>query len=423
MAKMFYTLEEAAHELGTSEDSVKDMASNGKLQQFRDGSKLMFKREQVDKLSTEGVAVGGGGGTGTAMGLADSGGFGSSDDTSLGGMTIADETSMGGAMDDETSLGSLSGLQDAVGGDATSMGGGLGLSDTGIGTGLGGGGGGGGFDLGMSDTGLGLSVAEPEKSKGGRSASPSDTGVITLADTGDNDAIDLAADTGPGFDFDMDDSAAASGAGGKAEDPRQATGVSVFDTGEFDSIDPAAQTQMTSRAVDDDELALESVGSGSGLLDLTRESDDTSLGAELLDEIYPGVESDAKLSETGVGSSGVFEGHLPPESGPSGLDHLVSEPVVAVPVAGEPTAVAATYEAEPSDPAGSGLGAGFLLGTMAALIIGMIVMIAAIAGAPSDVTAMLSAEESSPLLYAGVLLVVSVILGVVGYFIGKAIAR
>ncbi len=36
-----------------------------------------------------------------------------------------------------------------------------------------------------------------------------------------------------------------------------------------------------------DQLALEGVGSGSGLLDLTRESDDTSLGA-VLDEITPG---------------------------------------------------------------------------------------------------------------------------------------
>jgi hypothetical protein len=36
-----------------------------------------------------------------------------------------------------------------------------------------------------------------------------------------------------------------------------------------------------------DQINLEGVGSGSGLLDLTRESDDTSLGAELLDEISP----------------------------------------------------------------------------------------------------------------------------------------
>jgi hypothetical protein len=35
----------------------------------------------------------------------------------------------------------------------------------------------------------------------------------------------------------------------------------------------------------EDQIALDGVGSGSGLLDLTQESDDTSLGAELLDHI------------------------------------------------------------------------------------------------------------------------------------------
>jgi len=43
--------------------------------------------------------------------------------------------------------------------------------------------------------------------------------------------------------------------------------------------------------------------SGEGLLDLTRESDDTSLGAELLDEIYPGGTN----SESGIGESGVYD--------------------------------------------------------------------------------------------------------------------
>ena len=54
-----------------------------------------------------------------------------------------------------------------------------------------------------------------------------------------------------------------------------------------------AKTQITEGPVDD-QVALESSGSGSGLLDLTRESDDTSLGAELLDEIYPGEEEAAE---------------------------------------------------------------------------------------------------------------------------------
>ena len=90
-----------------------------------------------------------------------------------------------------------------------------------------------------------------------------------------------------------------------------------------------AQTQVTQPAVDQEQLALESVGSGSGLLDLTRESDDTSLGAELLDEIYPGGPgggdgSDAKSASV-PGSSGVFDGAIAIESGASGLENLQLE--------------------------------------------------------------------------------------------------
>jgi excisionase family DNA binding protein len=51
MAKMFYSLEEAAQKLGATEDQVKQMAGSGKLQQFRDRDKLMFKRDQVDALA------------------------------------------------------------------------------------------------------------------------------------------------------------------------------------------------------------------------------------------------------------------------------------------------------------------------------------------------------------------------------------
>ena len=51
MAKMFYTLEEAAVKLGTDEQSVKDMAARNELQQFRDGDKLIFKVDQVDLLA------------------------------------------------------------------------------------------------------------------------------------------------------------------------------------------------------------------------------------------------------------------------------------------------------------------------------------------------------------------------------------
>ena len=51
MAKMFYTLEEAATKLGMSESDVQSLAESGQLQEFRDRDKLMFKVEQVDLLA------------------------------------------------------------------------------------------------------------------------------------------------------------------------------------------------------------------------------------------------------------------------------------------------------------------------------------------------------------------------------------
>jgi hypothetical protein len=63
-------------------------------------------------------------------------------------------------------------------------------------------------------------------------------------------------------------------------------GVNVFGEEGTGRVDPMAQTSIGSGI--QDQINLEGVGSGSGLLDLTRESDDTSLGAELLDEISPG---------------------------------------------------------------------------------------------------------------------------------------
>ena len=68
------------------------------------------------------------------------------------------------------------------------------------------------------------------------------------------------------------------------------SGIGVFDDDELEiDADPMAETQITTPP-SSDHVSLEGSGSGSGLLDLTREADDTSLGAELLDEIYPGEE-------------------------------------------------------------------------------------------------------------------------------------
>ena len=315
MAKMFYTLEEASKKLGLDAEAVKEMAASGKLQQFRDRDKLMFKREQIDQMA---------------------------------------------------------GPEDGIGGSS-----------------------------------IGIPLAD---------AGPDDTDAISLADS------------------------MADGADGAGEpvDPRETTGISVFDAGEVEPADPMAQTQVTQPHIDDEELALESVGSGSGLLDLTRESDDTSLGAELLDEIYPGsgdTDSDdtgASVADFGlessVGSSGVFESALGMDTGtgaPSGLANLSDGSAdvgsMDVPMAGGPVVAAAFTPIDDSDPAGSAMGAGLLLGTTVSLVIGLVVVAAALAGGRSTLTGTLVSDQgSSNLMFLCVgLLVASLLFGGVGFMIAK----
>ena len=85
MAKMFYTMEEAKATLGKSEEEVKQYAREGRLREFRDGPRLMFKADQVEQLKSE-LATGGGG---PDLGVSDSGGLiGLVDTTGASGTSI-----------------------------------------------------------------------------------------------------------------------------------------------------------------------------------------------------------------------------------------------------------------------------------------------------------------------------------------------
>ncbi len=317
MAKMFYTLEEASEKLGLDADQIKEMASDGKLQQFRDRDKLMFKREQVD---------------------------------------------------------SLAGISDLSGSDS------------------------------------GIQLADP---------GPDDT-----------DAISLAEGTAFGD--------------GPAGDSMSGTGISVFDADELDTADPMAQTHVSSAGFDDEELALESVGSGSGLLDLTRESDDTSLGAELLDEIYPGggdTGAGGSIADFGmessigssIGSSGVFEGAMSMDtgaSGASGLDNLASADPgsMDLPSDGDEgmvvTPVQSPYANAGFDPVGSALGAGLLIGAIVALVISLVVIVAATMDSRSVLVDMLvsTGANASAMNVLYLCLGLVVLSGVLG-FVGMTLAR
>lgn len=95
-----------------------------------------------------------------------------------------------------------------------------------------------------------------------------ESSIIPLAESGEMNTISLASDSGTGMNL---------------ESPKEQTGISIFDADQTEEADPSAVTQVTESAPT--ELSLETVGSGSGLLDLTREADDTSLGQDLLEEV------------------------------------------------------------------------------------------------------------------------------------------
>lgn len=313
MAKMFYTTDEAAQKLGVNNDQLKALISENKLREFRDGAKVMFKVDQVDKLLADrktGTASGTRAGTGGPIGLADS-------------------------------SASATGIHDSHGSDVIS------LADS--------------------------QISSPSK----------DDTVVT---------------TGGG--------SKAGSKGGSASPGQQ-----VFKPGEVKSAETGAQTTIQSAI--DDQLSLEGVGSGSGLLDLTRESDDTSLGAELLDEIYPGGDTKA---ESGVGSaSGIFEqtnagGTAAPAStgSSSGLEHMVSS-----------SAPAAVAEVEVRDPT-SGMFGGLALGATVICALTIFIAMCFYNGFVPNWVGTITQSLTYVLIFGVGLAVVAVIFGVIGMVVGRS---
>jgi len=204
--------------------------------------------------------------------------------------------------------------------------------------------------------------------------------------------------TGP---IELADSAADASAVGSG------TGVSVFDSGEVEAADPSAKTEVRNME-EEAELSLESIGSGSGLLDLTHESDDTSLGAELLDEIMPSGTGVAESPPDVAASSGILE-QISAEAG-TGLDNLA---------AGGGSPAVALALGELYDPQGSALSAGLLVGALAALVIGLLSAVAGLMGVQVELLQKISASTSTVAMVAGGLLVASLICGGIGWVVGK----
>ena len=185
-----------------------------------------------------------------------------------------------------------------------------------------------------------------------------------------------------------------SSTGGKEDTVITAEGISIFDEEdlEIETADPMAKTQIAPSL--EDQIALDGVGSGSGLLDLTQESDDTSLGAELLDHID--IEEPVE---------------------PVSFDRADQAAVSLQPVATE-LVIDSSNVAEVPDPS-AGLFAGILVGCAAvALLIGAV----GIAGITDMVPEYIDTLSKKLTMVMVVAVAFALVAGGLGLMLGKATA-
>ena len=365
MAKMFYTMEEAKAALGKSEEEIKQYAREGRLREFRDGPRLMFKADQVEQL--KGELGDGGAGAGTLdqvdLGMSDSGGLiGLVDTTGASGTSIT--------------------LSDADTGQ--SPGGGLKMKgDTALAA-----------DLGLSGS-LG-GVPSPGRPGGGSiGGSPA---MIGGAAPGSGSG--LGGLTGSGLSGGAPGTGL-SGTGLSGGAGRTGAGINVFGTDDvIERVDPSAQTAITGGIRE--QIELQGVGSGSGLLDLTRESDDTSLGA-VLDEITPG---------------GAPMGRRVPsfDSGEGSLGGAFDDaPAVRV-------STAPPVYIQAPDPLAPAFG-GAVLAAAGVAIFGAFVLISSVLGTYPAAVKWFKAQNLSLFMIAGIGLGASLVFFVFGLILGKLTQR
>jgi hypothetical protein len=226
---------------------------------------------------------------------------------------------------------------------------------------------------------------------------------VDLLAGGDEDHIPLAEEKqGSGLSLSLEDSGGASGSGiSLDEGAKEKSGISIFDTEDLESADPSAVTQVSSTGAQ--ELTMESVGSGSGLLDLTREGDDTSLGADLLEDVYQGEEAGGTSEGDTQAASGLFE-----------TTSAASDVSSGAAMAGGPVMLAA---AEVYDGPGSGFGGGLAAGTILVLLFAIAAALLGIVGAGSN--PIVDLVRSNGIMWLAIGVGIAAVFAVVGFLVGK----
>ena len=386
MSRLFYSLEEAAAKLKKSPAELLQMAQAGQLQEFRDKDQIKFKAADIDQLAQtdddgldlELSDLGGGSSGGFDLPLSGSGaggpvlaGDGLDLDLDLGAPSVppsraaapADDDLLGGLGLADSGAGMNTPSAPAAGGDDDLLGG-LGLADSGAGA----------ATLGLADSGAGRSAP------------------TTPMAGGDDDLLGGLglADSNPGR--------AASGARPSVglADSGASPSMGMADSGASPSAGIAADGGLS-----DSGLNLETVGSGSGLLDMTRDAaDESSAGLQLFEEV-------SADESTPNAASGLFA-----DVG-AGAEGEADAPAAAIGAFG----VGAAVVPEEVSGAWSGATAGLMLGAAACLTICLVIAIGTSLGGTPTLTGMIKGDM---MIWVGGLAGAVVVFGVAGFFIGKA---
>jgi excisionase family DNA binding protein len=323
MAGMFYTVQEVMEKLGKSEQEVRDLVKDGKIREYRDGAAILYKRDEITKLS-EGTEI----------------------------IDIVADSELNLELEKTQEI-QLEPDDDAKKKKQVSEGG-FGLSQMG--------------DITKADTNIGS------------------LGINVLGGT--DDQYKITADT-------------------HAE-------TKAADMEEIERLDADAN--------------LESAGSGSGLLDLSLQADDTSLGA-VLDDILPSgpevpLQADAGPADFAKEADGLLEGVAPTSEQADGQ----AVPVAMSGMENSPAAPGAPqmYAVAPQDPSSSIYGI-MMFFPLAALVLAGIATAAGMRGIMPSIIKLLShggiADFNWGFILAVVLLLVVLIFSVVAGIAGARNAK
>lgn len=431
MAKLFYTIDEAAKRLGKSETELQAMVDSGQLEEFRMHDQSHFKRAVIDQLVDE---------DGSAVDLP------SDDDLNLGssfGKDLDLNLDLGldldGSKAPPLSINEASGSaiiddlkfdDDVPVAPASKPQENLDLElDVDL-----------GFDLSGSNASIPAvpSTPAPSATPKPQIIPPVNDEPLGLLDSADASAIasavpakgpneidlDLDLDLDLGLDLGLDDSktnqpAAPKGGIDLLGDSRGDSAAAIAASDASGSMAPPPTRRPKTNPIDDDyvnvdslsgsgSLSLETVGSGSGMLDDSTDSDQSSIGAALLDD---GGDDTFGTGASLGGGTGLF-------AEPTELDGFDQENS-SVPIAASSTGGGmVTVQAERVDSAVSGMGLGLMVGTLIAIILATLVVMGNRMGGGSALAGMITQDL---MIWCGGLAVATLLAGGIGFFVGKSI--